>query len=68
MASLLLEWSAYEKLRGTFVEGIDKLLHSNGGESLPTIHTGFKQHGTKTGTPVRDKPNLQQLPEGHDHP
>ena len=63
MASLFLQWSVYEKLRGTFVEGIHGLLHHNG-EGLPTIHTSFKQHGTKTGRLSASKPNPQQLPKG----
>ena len=63
MASLMLQWSEYEKLRGTFVVGITDLLHTNGGD-LPTIHTSFKQHGTKTGRLSASKPNLQQLPKG----
>jgi DNA polymerase-1 len=63
MASLMLQWSEYEKLRGTFVEGITSMLHPHGDE-LPTIHTSFAQHRTVTGRLVSVKPNLQQLPRG----
>jgi DNA polymerase I-like protein with 3'-5' exonuclease and polymerase domains len=63
LASLFLEWSMLEKLRGTFVEGIDKLLVPHDGD-LPTIHTNFKQHGTTTGRLSATEPNLQQIPRG----
>lgn len=63
MAEWFLEWSLLEKLRGTFVEGLSKMLtpHERG---LPTIHTSFKQHGTVTGRLSSASPNLQQLPRG----
>lgn len=31
---------------------------------LPTVHSSFKQHGTKTGRLSAEAPNLQQLPRG----
>jgi DNA polymerase-1 len=31
---------------------------------LPTVHSSFKQHGTKTGRLSAEQPNLQQLPRG----
>ena len=48
IANALLEWSALEKLRGTFIEGFGRYLqpHADGTQRL---HTGFKQHGTVTG-------------------
>lgn len=64
MASLLLEWSQYDKLRGTFVEGLGGLLRYNGDDSYPTIHTSLKQHGTVTGRFSCAEPNLQQIPRG----
>mgnify|MGYP006262595593 CR=1 FL=1 len=60
MAELLLEWSTLEKLRGTFVDGMDKFLVYQ--DVLPTLHTGYKQHGTVTGRLSSAQPNLQQLP------
>ena len=63
MAEWLLEWSALEKLRGTFVTGLDNMLVANG-NGLQTIHTSFKQHGTVTGRFSSTKPNLQQMPRG----
>jgi DNA polymerase-1 len=63
MAELLSEWAGLEKLRGTFVEGITGFLNHHG-DDLPTIHTGYKQHGTVTGRLSASQPNLQQLPRG----
>ena len=63
MATLLAEWSGLEKLRGTFIEGLSKHLVNRHGD-LPTIHTGYKQHGTVTGRLSSSAPNLQQLPRG----
>ncbi len=60
MAELLLEWSTLEKLRGTFVDGMDKFLVYQ--SELPTLHTSYKQHGTVTGRLSSAQPNLQQLP------
>ena len=62
MAEWFLEWSMLEKLRGTFVTGLDALLTTLDGD-LPRIHTGFKQHGTVTGR-LSSSPNLQNLPRG----
>ena len=61
MATNLLEWSGLEKLRGTFIEGLGSFVqpHSDGTQR---IHTGFKQHGTKTGRLSCSEPNPQQLP------
>jgi DNA polymerase-1 len=63
VARLFLEWSAYEKLRGTFVVGFDKYL-SRRDSTLPRLHTSFKQHGTVTGRFSAEKPNLHQIPKG----
>jgi DNA polymerase I-like protein with 3'-5' exonuclease and polymerase domains len=60
LAELLLEWSTLEKLRGTFVDGMDKFLVYQ--SELPTLHTSYKQHGTVTGRLSSAQPNLQQLP------
>ena len=63
MAELFLDWSVTEKLRGTFIEGLQGFLYRDG-DGLPTLHTGFKLHGTKTGRLSSAEPNLQQLPRG----
>ena len=39
MAERLLEWSALEKLRGTFIEGLSAHLRHPDTDDLPTIHT-----------------------------
>ena len=64
MAELLAEWAILEKLRGTFIEGIRGFLNHHENGELPTIHTGYKQHGTVTGRLSAAQPNLQQLPRG----
>ena len=58
---LFLDWSISEKLRGTFIEGLGSFLYRDG-DGLPTLHTGFKLHGTVTGRLSSAEPNLQQLP------
>jgi DNA polymerase-1 len=64
MANWFLEWSNAEKLRGTFIEGIDALMTPPEPGWLPHVHTGFNQHGTVTGRLSSSKPNLQNLPRG----
>jgi DNA polymerase-1 len=64
MAQWFLEWAAAEKLRGTFIEGINGLITRSLPGQLPHIHTGFNQHGTATGRLSSSKPNLQNLPRG----
>lgn len=56
LAQLFLDWSAMEKLRGTFIEGLGKHLIDE------RIHTSFKQHSTVTGRLSASEPNLQQIP------
>jgi DNA polymerase-1 len=63
MADLFGQWAKLDKLRGTFINGITaKLNHDRHIGDLPTIHTGYKQHGTVTGRLSSVEPNLQQLP------
>ena len=38
--------------------------HQSAADGLPTIHTSFKLHGTKTGRLSAEYPNLHQLPRG----
>lgn len=58
MAELFLKWSELEKLRGTFIDGLDRWL-VNG-----RIYPSFKQHGTVTSRLSAHEPNLHQLPRG----
>jgi len=58
MAELFLRWSELEKLRGTFIDGLDRWLWDD------RIHTSFKQHGTVTSRLSAHEPNLHQLPRG----
>ena len=62
LAELFLEWSKLEKLRGTFIDGLDQWLVDG------RIHTSFKQHGTVTTRLSAHEPNLHQLPRGMCHP
>jgi DNA polymerase-1 len=64
MAQWFIDWSNADKLRGTFIEGINSLLSPSVPGQLPHIHTGFNQHGTATGRLSSSKPNLQNLPRG----
>jgi DNA polymerase-1 len=56
MADLMREWAELEKLRGTFITGLNN--HMINGR----IHTNFKQHGTVTTRLSAHEPNLQQIP------
>jgi DNA polymerase-1 len=58
VANLFLEWSILEKLRGTFVTGLQSSLLDG------VVHTSFKQHGTVTGRLSAAQPNLHQIPRG----
>lgn len=53
----LLEYREYEKIRGTYIEG---LLHARDGDGA--IHTTFNQAGTETGRFSSSGPNLQNIP------
>lgn len=64
IAGLLAEFSALEKLRGTFIDGMRDFLVPSKNGGLPRVHTGYKQHGTRTGRLSSAQPNIQQLPRG----
>ena len=54
----LLEYRTLEKLRGTYVEALPKLVHPETGR----IHTSFNQAVTATGRLSSSDPNLQNIP------
>lgn len=54
----ILEYRTLEKLRGTYVEALPKLTHSETGR----IHTSFNQAVTATGRLSSSDPNLQNIP------
>jgi DNA polymerase I-like protein with 3'-5' exonuclease and polymerase domains len=61
MAELLKAWAEYEKLRGTFIEGITGFLNHHP-QGLPTVHPSFHLHRTVTGRFSASEPNVHQLP------
>jgi DNA polymerase-1 len=54
----VLEYRMLEKLRGTYVEALPKLVHPTTGR----IHTSFNQAVTATGRLSSSDPNLQNIP------
>lgn len=54
--SHLLEARGFNKLKGTYVEGIRKRLHGN------TVYSTFKVSGTNTGRLSSADPNVQNIP------
>lgn len=54
----ILEYRTLEKLRGTYVEALPKLVHPDTGR----IHTSLNQAVTATGRLSSSNPNLQNIP------
>ncbi len=54
----MLEYRTLEKLRGTYVEALPKLVHPRTGR----IHTSFNQAVAATGRLSSSNPNLQNIP------
>ena len=54
----VLEYRSLEKLRGTYVEALPKLVHPQTGR----IHTSFNQAVAATGRLSSSNPNLQNIP------
>jgi DNA polymerase-1 len=55
---LLMEYREMEKLRGTYVDALPKLVHPDTGR----IHTSFNQTVAATGRLSSSDPNLQNIP------
>ena len=58
LPACLLEFRTMEKLRGTYVEALPKLVHHETGR----IHTSFNQAVAATGRLSSSDPNLQNIP------
>jgi len=58
LPKLILEYRMLEKLRGTYVDALPKLVHPETGR----IHTSFNQAVTATGRLSSSDPNLQNIP------
>jgi len=63
LPGLILEYRMLEKLRGTYVEALPKLLHPETGR----IHTSFNQAVAATGRLSSSDPNLQNIPVRSEH-
>lgn len=58
IARAILEYRTIEKLLGTYIDKMPKMLNPNTGK----IHCNFNQVGTLTGRYSSDEPNLQNIP------
>ena len=58
LPAAVLEYRSLEKLRGTYVEALPKLIHPDTGR----IHTSFNQAVAATGRLSSSNPNLQNIP------
>jgi len=58
LPALILEYRQLEKLRGTYVDALPKLIHPETGR----IHTSFNQTVAATGRLSSSDPNLQNIP------
>ncbi|HHE32062.1 MAG TPA: DNA polymerase I [Chlorobaculum parvum] len=58
IAAEVLEYRSLQKLKGTYIEALPKLLHPATGK----LHTSFNQSITATGRLSSSNPNLQNIP------
>lgn len=58
LPEMVLEYRMLEKLRGTYVEALPKLIHADTGR----LHTSFNQAVAATGRLSSSDPNLQNIP------
>jgi DNA polymerase I-like protein with 3'-5' exonuclease and polymerase domains len=63
LVDLLTEYAELKKMKSTYVEGLDPLLHAVGnGKVLGRLHPQFHFHRTATGRFSSSDPNLQNIP------
>ncbi len=62
IASLILEYRKYQKLKSTYVDALPKLVNPK----TMRVHTSYNQTGTATGRLSSSNPNLQNLPKRDD--
>ncbi len=58
IATLILEYRKFEKLRSTYIDTLPDLVNPSTGR----IHTSYNQTGTSTGRLSSSDPNLQNIP------
>ena len=57
IVELISDWRSLEKLRGTYIDAMPKMVDSN-----QRLHTSYNQTGSVTGRISSDTPNLQNIP------
>lgn len=63
VVDLLLDYAEVKKLKSTYVEGLEPLMHAvGGGKYLARVHPQFHFHRTVTGRFSSSDPNLQNIP------
>lgn len=58
IAAAILKYRSIEKLLGTYIDKMPKMVNPNTGK----IHCNFNQNGTVTGRFSSDEPNMQNIP------
>jgi uracil-DNA glycosylase family 4 len=61
---LISEWTALDKLRGTYVDSIFKMLQTNPDMRDGRVRANFNFHTTATSRTSSDRPNMQNIPKG----
>jgi uracil-DNA glycosylase family 4 len=61
---LLSEWTELDKLRGTYIEGIYKLIQQHPDMRDGRVRAQFNFHTTATSRTSSEQPNMQNIPKG----
>jgi uracil-DNA glycosylase family 4 len=61
---LLAEWTELDKLRGTYIEGIYKLIQQHPDMRDGRVRAQFNFHTTATSRTSSERPNMQNIPKG----